>query len=128
MKTIIHKRKALTERWIARIISTFFGLVFALFVIGSYVTYVADEGGSLVPEGEGIPMSINTILLLVSVVIAWFKEKAGGALLILSFLALSISGLFIAGSDHYLPVLLSFPYLISGILYLLYYKANKRII
>ena len=65
-------------------------------------------------------MGSAAIILVAGVALGWFRERAGGILLITAGLAFAIWSYFEAGFNEWLAFLISgFPYFVTGILFLI---------
>jgi len=101
--------------WAARVLGTLLVVVW-LFVMIS--TSVNEAGEPLV--WQSYVMGAATIILIAGVILAWFKEKAGGIMLIIAGIAFAIWSYMEAGHNEWLAFLISgFPYFIAGILFLI---------
>jgi len=111
-------------KWIARAISTLAVAFFLMMVIGEYSFNQGNIGieGTLVAIGAG--------LLAISVLIAWIKPKIGGVILIICSLIFMAFIYLTSGSNRIMAsVIISSPFLISGILFFIHgkfvYQKNK---
>jgi hypothetical protein len=65
-------------------------------------------------------MGSAAVVLIAGVVLGWFREKAGGILLIVAGLAFAIWSYFEAGHNKWFAFMISgFPYFITGMLFLI---------
>ncbi|MFH1446566.1 MAG: hypothetical protein ABIG43_04035 [Chloroflexota bacterium] len=111
-------------KWIARII----GSVFALFWLFIGVASGFDDPQPM--NWESISMTLLIGAATISVIIAWFRERLGGALLIFVGAAYSVFALITSGegiSNKLIAVMSSgFPYIIIGVLFLLSSRKPKE--
>jgi hypothetical protein len=101
-------------RWTARILASLVTLFWLLAGILSGLNEM---------EPLNLESAIMTLLILSStafVVIAWFRERLGGLLLLLVGVGHSVFALLVAGHNHAMAVAISgLPYLIFGAMFLL---------
>ncbi|QSX05673.1 hypothetical protein JYG23_13555 [Sedimentibacter sp. zth1] len=116
MKNNISKydRKLKIVRWIARVIGSLSTAFFLFMIIGDLM--FISEPYTL----EGVMVVGFAIVLTVGVLIAWWKEGIGGVILTISAIAFAMFIYFTAGRYKVLAsVLISSPFLISGVLFLI---------
>lgn len=115
-------------RWIARILGTIlavywvFATVVGLIIIGNLMAWDFIAYGSYA----------FIIIFVVGVIVAWFKEKIGGIILVVCAVAGSIFSI-IAGLNN--PnfdfmdfiILAGLPFLIIGILFLVYWWKSRNL-
>lgn len=111
--------------WIARILGT----VLAVYLVFTTVAGLIMNFGNLDLIVYGSTAFI--IIFVVGVIVAWFKEKIGGIILVTSAVAVSIFSI-IAGLNNPnfdlmdLIILVGLPFLIIGILFLVsWWKSRK---
>jgi hypothetical protein len=101
-------------RWTARILST---------LITLYWLVIGILSGLKESAPLNLESAIMALLILASavfVLIAWFRERLGGLLLLLVGTAHSIFALFAAGHNHAMAIAISgLPYLILGGMFIL---------
>jgi len=108
------RRSTRRIRWIARGISLFVAAVWVL--MGIVPTFFEPPAWTF----EDKMMAGLTTACLASILIAWFREGVGGALLILCGVAHSTFAYFAAGHNIALAVAISGgPFLVLGALFLL---------
>ena len=108
--------------WAARIIGSLVGLFWLLSIISSSIS---EFGEPIIWEGYFIGSAVA--ILLAGVIVAWFKEKAGGMLLLATSLAFMIFSYLVAGHNKIFAALVSgFPFLVAGILFLISWKLSSR--
>jgi hypothetical protein len=113
--------------WIARILGSVAGAFWALSLIASTIL----EIGTPVTIGvmiEGFILGGLVAVILAGVIIAWWNEKTGGIIITAAAAALCIFSYIDAGHNKIFAMLISgFPFLISGILFLIGWWALKKI-
>ncbi|TET50599.1 MAG: hypothetical protein E3J58_03285 [Actinomycetota bacterium] len=108
--------------WAARIIGSLAGL----FWMFSVVTHAIVEFGEPI-MWEGYVVGSSAVILSAGIILAWFKEKAGGILLIAASLAFMVFSYIVAGHNKIFAALVSgFPFLIAGILFLVSWKLSSK--
>jgi hypothetical protein len=124
------KRLAKYLRLIARIIGGIITVFFLWFLIGETVMSIPAEGFTF--DVESLFIVVSVIIALAGYIVSWWQERGGGSLLILSYLLLSFSptihSLYYGpGFQFYAGMfLLALPFLIAGILFLIYSQLSKR--
>lgn len=119
-------------RWVARILSSLIIIIWGFIFFSQLFTNYYDETGAFSPTEGAIYTSIFTILLLLGTIIGWVNEKWGGIALIVGFLGSAIGGYVMAASHSdvpvaaFIPVILFLPFLISGILFILFWSKNRK--
>jgi len=104
-------------KWIARIISTLSVAFFLMMIVGESSFNQGDIGI------EGILVAICAVVLAISVLIAWIKPKIGGLILIICALLFMTFIYLTSGSNRIMAsVLISSPFLLSGILFYIHGK------
>ena len=113
-------------QWSARVISTVVALFLALMGFGQAL----EEGdfSSTNPEGyKGLVIVAFILAYLVAVVIAWFRERTGGALLLVLGLVAIIAFMVAEGpQDYWVTLIIGAPFVLSGILYLMCWKRIQK--
>ncbi len=118
------KRTAKKIRWAARVIGITAG---AYWVIGLIVGSIA-EFGTPVPI-EGFILAGLITINAAGVIIAWWKEKIGGIIIVAAAASLCTFSYIEAGHNKILAMLFSgFPFLVSGILFLISWWISKKIL
>ena len=111
-------------KWIARIS----GSIFALFWL--FIGVVSRFNDPLPMNWESIVMSLLIGVSVIAVVIAWFRERLGGALIVFVGAAFSVFALITSGAgveSKLIAVMGSgFPFLIVGVLFLLSSRKPKE--
>lgn len=101
-------------RWIARVIASI-SIAFFLFMVIGGIIY--DLGPITL---LGVLVVCFAVLLLLSILFAWWKEGIGGLILTICSVAFAIFIFITAGSNRLLAsVLISSPFLLSGLLFLI---------
>lgn len=99
-------------RWIARIMGTLAIAFFFFMCIGETINNFQPF------TIEGAMVVFFAIILLVGVLISWFKEEIGGIILIILGIAFAIFIYITAGTNKILAsILISLPFWLSGILF-----------
>jgi hypothetical protein len=112
-------------RWMTRLLSF---LVSSMFLL---ILFLA-VGNEDKPQGMAIPVLALLVLTIMGCLAAWRWEKAGGIVVIISALCLSITAYsasltFGLGSLSFLPALIyGAPFLILGILFLVCAKEQAK--
>ena len=126
MNMMINKKKRSLKTtktgWAARIIGSLTGL-FWMFSIVSLT--IVEFGEPILWEGYFIGSAVA--ILSAGVILSWFKEKAGGILLIAASLAFMVFSYLVAGHNKIFAALVSgFPFLVAGILFLVSWKLSSK--
>ena len=109
-------------RWAARVIGIIVGAFWVISLIASSIA----EFGTPVPI-EGFILAGLITINVAGVIIAWWKEKIGG-IIIVAAVSLCTFSYITAGHNEILAMLFSgFPFLISGILFLISWWRSKII-
>ena len=133
-KSIKSTKRMNWSRWTARLISSVIILIWGFFFFSQLFTNYYDETGSFAPSEGAIYASVPIIILLVGTIIAWLNEKWGGIILIAGYFPAAIGGYLQAVSNlppeapaaaGFIPVILYLPFLISGILFILFWSKNR---
>jgi len=105
-------------KWTARIISTVFILFFGIMALGPLLSN-GRESAALSSDPQGWILTVYIIIVALGVITAWFREKPGGLILVISSLAMLIWLTASLGlKDIGVALLFACPFLISGILFL----------
>ena len=116
-------RTAKRIRWAARVI----GIIIGAFWIMSLIASSIAEFGTPVPI-EGFILAGLITINMAGVIIAWWKEKIGGIIIVTAAAALCTFSYIEAGHNKILAMLFSgFPFLISGILFLISWWRSKKV-
>lgn len=120
-KIFKHNRTFKIVRWIARVISSL-AVAFFLFMCTGESMYDSEPATI-----EGIIVGGFAILLTVSVLISWWKERIGGIILTTLAIAFAIFIYITAGRYKVLAsTTISSPFWISGVLFYISSKKNKH--
>ena len=97
-----------------------------LFAVGQWIGYLLDgtltQGWRLSTTG----MAVYCLLIAVGSGIGWWRENIGGTILVIAGLGmLSAIFIFLPPLDYLVSLIFSLPFLLSGILYLIYWKRSK---
>ncbi len=107
--------------WIPRIIILVFSILIFLFAL---LSGSSKYGEGIIGILKNIPNALPWIILLLVVYISWKNEKIGGWLLIV--LAIFFTFFFNAYESIIAFSILILPILVSGILFLINSKLNKK--
>ncbi|MGB3346148.1 MAG: hypothetical protein WBA71_02675 [Candidatus Humimicrobiia bacterium] len=126
-KTIDKTTKVI--RWTSRILGSISG---AFWVLALTLSTIMESklGVEPTPEAklEGTVLGFLIAIVVIGVIIAWFREGIGGFLTTLGAIALSIFSYISAGHNKIFAVLTSgIPFLIAGILFLISWWRLKRL-
>ncbi|MBC7223092.1 MAG: hypothetical protein H5T59_02260 [Anaerolineae bacterium] len=109
-------------RWLARGISTLAAGMWLFILVASLLTEPVSWG-----DPEGTALSVLILLSAVGVGGGWRSERFGGAWLTAVGIAFCTFAYLSAGSNKGLAVLVSgFPFLLAGLLYLLWCSWGRR--
>jgi mannose/fructose/N-acetylgalactosamine-specific phosphotransferase system component IID len=128
MLEIRQERLAKRMRWAARII----GLVAAGFLlammIGAAIAEVLTEGWeTITTDIEGILIGVLGAIALAGCIISWWRERLAGILLVLTAVGLGIHISICAGHNHFLAwLMVGFPYLVAGVLFLTSWRLSRK--
>ena len=116
-------RTAKRIRWAARVIGIIIGAFWTISLIASSIA----EFGTPVPI-EGFILAGLITINVAGVIIAWWKEKIGGIIIVAAAVSLCTFSYIEAGHNKILAMLFSgFPFLISGILFLISWWRSKKV-
>ena len=126
MNMMINKKKRSLKTtktgWAARIIGSLVGLFWMLSLVSETI---AEFGEPILWEGYVVGSA--AVILSAGVILAWFKEKAGGILLVMASVSFSVFAYFEAGHNKVFASLISgFPFLVAGILFLISWKLSSK--
>ena len=119
-----YERKAI--RNVARVISSLVGGFILLFTVGQWISELSAgrlfQGWRL----STIGMAVYIILIALGVSLGWWRENIGGTILIIAGLGMLLAMfIFLAPLDYLNSLIFCLPFLLSGILYLMYWKRSK---
>ncbi len=108
--------------WTARVIGSLAGLFWMFSVVAQTII---EFGEPVIWEGYFIGSAV--VILSAGVILSWFKEKAGGILLVAASLAFMLFSYLVAGHNKIFAALVSgFPFLVAGILFLISWKISSK--
>jgi len=126
-KTIDKTTKVI--HWTARILGSISGAFWVLaLTLSTIVEY--KKGVEPTPEAklEGTILGFLVTIVVIGVIIAWFREGIGGFITAIGAVALSIFAYISAGHNKIFAVLTSgIPFLIAGILSLISWQRRKSL-
>jgi hypothetical protein len=114
-------------RNIARVISSAVAGFILLFAVGQWIQELS--AGRLTQEWRlsSTGMAVYCLLIAVGSILGWWRENIGGTILVIAGLGmLSAIFIFMAPHDYWISLIVSLPFLLSGILYLIYWKRSTR--
>ena len=116
-------------RWTARILSSVTTLIWGIIFIPQLFTNYYDEAGAFSPSAGALAVFIFFIIILAGTIIGWWSEKWGGVVLIAGYLANAVGGYILAIPNMgFIPVIIFIPFLICGILYILFWEKNRTLV
>ena len=110
-----------TIRWIARILGTILAVYLVFTTVANFFIFNLGDYG----------ITAFIIIFVVGVIVAWFREKIGGIILVVSAVAVSIFSIITGLNDPNSDlmdaiILMGLPFLIIGILFLVsWWKSRK---
>ena len=115
-----------TMRNVARVISSAVAGFILLFAVGQWIGELSagrlTQGWRLSTTG----MAVYCLLIAVGSGIGWWRENIGGTILIIAGLGMLLAiFIFLAPHDYWTSLIFCLPFLLSGILYLIYWKRSK---
>jgi len=115
--------------WTARILGSISGAFWVLaLTLSTIVEY--KKGVEPTPEAnlEGTILGFLVAIVVIGVIIAWFREGIGGFITVIGAIALSIFSYISAGHNKIFAMLTSgIPFLIAGILFLISWWRTKSL-
>ena len=119
-----YERKAI--RNVARVISSVVAGFILLFAVGQWIVELSagrlTQGWRL----STIGMAVYCLLIAVGTGIGWWRENIGGTILIIAGLGMLLAiFLFVAPHFYLVSLIFCLPFLLSGFLYLKYWKRSK---
>ena len=119
-----YDRKAI--RNVARVISSVVAGFILLFAVGQWISELS--AGRLTQDWRlsTTGMVVYIILIALGGSLGWWRENIGGTILVIAGLGM-LSAIFIVlpPHDYWLSLIFCLPFLLSGILYLMYWKRSK---
>ena len=115
--------------WTARILGSISG---AFWVLALTLSTIMESrlGVEPTPEAklEGTILGCLVAVVVIGVIIAWFREGIGGLIVVIGGIVLSIFAYITAGHNKVLAMASSgIPFLIAGILFLISWWGTKKI-
>ena len=121
-----YERKAM--RNVARIISSIVAGFILLIAVGEWIEELS--AGRLTEEWmlSTTGMAVYCLLIAVGSGIGWWRENIGGTILIIAGLGMLLAiFIFLPPHDYWVSLIFCLPFLLSGILYLIYWKRSKSV-
>jgi hypothetical protein len=97
-----------------------------LFTVGQWIEELFAGGLTHEWGLSSTGMAVYCLLIAVGSGIGWWRENIGGTILIIAGLSMLLA-IFIslAPHDYWVSLIFSLPFLLSGILYIMYWKQSK---
>ena len=119
-----YERKSM--RNVARVISSVVAGIILLFTVGQWIVELFAGGLTHGWRLSSTGMAVYCLLIAVGSGIGWWRENIGGTILLIAGLGmLSAILIFEAPHDYGISLIFSLPFLLSGILYIMYWKKSK---
>ena len=124
-------RLARRLRLAARLIGAIIAFFFLAFLVGETVQSII-EGGFQNLDPEGLFAAVPAIFLVGAFIVAWWRERLGGILLIVAYFVQSfaptIHAAFYRQSFHIFShmFLFALPFLVAGILFLIASRLSRQ--
>ena len=119
-----YERKAM--RNVARVISSVVAAFILLFAVGQWISEFFAGGSGQDWRLSTTGMAVYCLLIAVGSGIGWWRENIGGTILIIAGLGMLLAiFLFVAPHFYLVSLIFCLPFLLSGILYLIYWKQSK---
>jgi hypothetical protein len=115
-----------TTRNVARVISSLVAGFILLFTVGQWISelFYGKLGHDWELSSTG--MVVYVVLITLGTIIGWRREKIGGIILIVAGLGMLAAILiFLPTHDYWVSLIFSFPFLLSGALYLTYRNRSQ---
>ncbi len=119
-----YERKAI--RNVARGISSVVAGFILLFAVGQWIQQLS--AGRLLQAWRlsTTGMAVYIILIALGSSLGWWRENIGGTILVIAGLGMLLAVfIFLPLHDYWLSLIFCLPFLLSGILYLIYWKQSK---
>ena len=113
-------------RWVARILGSILAVYFVFTTVANLIMDFKTW------DFAAYIFFAFTIIFAVGVIIAWFKEKIGGIILITGAVAGNIFSIVVGLNNPNFDlldfiILAGLPFLIAGILFLVYWRKSKKL-
>jgi hypothetical protein len=119
-----YERKA--KRNVARVVSSVVAGFILLFTVGQWISELFNGGLTHEWRLSSTGMLVYVILITVGSSLGWWRENIGGTILVISGLGMLFAiFIFLAPHDYWISLIFSLPFLLSGILYIMYWKQSK---
>lgn len=111
-------------RWLARGIGSPFAAFYVFMGLGSAISAISDREPV---TAEGVMVVVLFSAGVIGVLIAWWRERIGGLLLVVDAIVLAVFVYVTAGHNRLAAALLiPCPLLVSGILFLMSWRRSVR--
>ena len=116
------------KRNVARVISSVVAGIILLFAVGTWIEELFAGGLTHEWGLSSTGMAAYCLLIAVGSVIGWWRENIGGTILLIVGLGMLLAILiFLPLHDYWVSLIFSLPFLLSGILYIMYWKESKSL-
>jgi hypothetical protein len=113
-------------RNVARVISSVVAAFILLFAVGQWISEFSAGGSGQDWRLSTTGMAVYCLLIAVGSGIGWWRENVGGTILIIAGLGMLLAiFIFLAPHEYLVSVIFGLPFLLSGFLYLVYWKRSK---
>jgi hypothetical protein len=97
-----------------------------LFAVGQWISEFSAGGSGQDWRLSTTGMAVYCLLIAVGSGIGWWRENVGGTILIIAGLGMLLAiFIFLAPHEYLVSVIFGLPFLLSGFLYLVYWKRSK---
>jgi len=113
-------------RNVARVISTVLAGIIFLFIVGYWIEDISVGRFAERWTLESTGMAVYALLIVLGSGLGWWREVIGGAILTITGLGMIVVLFLTMGRhDYWVSLIFGFPFLLSGILYLIYWKSSQ---
>ena len=119
-----YERKA--KRNVARVISSVVAGFILLFTVGQWIEELFTGGLTHEWRLSSTGMLVYVIFIVLGSSLGWWRENIGGTILLITGLGMLLAiFIFLAPHDYWISLIFSIPFLLSGILYIMYWRQSK---